>query len=80
MAKLDMAISHNLPQDEAAKRIQTLPGSLIEAVEAAEESELVRNVLGEHFFQKFMVNKKIEWDVYRTHVTDYEIKRYLPLL
>ena len=44
------------------------------------ESELVRNALGEHVFQSFIRNKKIEWDRYSSQVTDYEIKNYLPTL
>jgi glutamine synthetase len=24
-------------------------------------------------------NKKIEWDMYRTHVSQYEIDKYLPI-
>ncbi len=68
--------------DEERKRrgIGTLPGSLQEAITLAENSPLVRKALGEHVFQKFIENKKIEWDRYRTYVTDYEIKRYLPIL
>jgi glutamine synthetase len=31
-------------------------------------------------FHTFIENKKIEWDLYRTAVTDFEVKRYLPLL
>ena len=60
--------------------IETLPGSLWEAVQATENSELVRKALGEHVFRSFIRNKKIEWDRYRSHVTDYEIERYLPTL
>jgi glutamine synthetase len=66
--------------ERQAQRIETLPGSLIEAVEVAEESAIIREVLGDHLFQNFLVNKRIEWDAYRTQVTDYEIRRYLPLL
>ena len=60
--------------------IGTLPGSLEEAVRLMEESDLVREALGDHVFESFIKNKKIEWDNYRTRVTDYEIKRYLPIL
>ncbi|GAG34583.1 unnamed protein product, partial [marine sediment metagenome] len=31
-------------------------------------------------FNKFLANKKIEWDRYRTHVSQYEIEKYLPIL
>ena len=69
--------------DEAERKrrnIPSLPGSLIEAIVLAEKSTLVRKALGEHIFEQFIANKKIEWDRYRTQVTDYEIKTYLPLL
>ncbi len=66
--------------ERKARKIEELPGSLIEAIEIAEESTLLKDILGEHIFNKFIENKKIEWDIYRKQVTDYEIKRYLPLL
>ena len=67
-------------RDRAAAGIRTLPGSLIEAVDEMEKSDLVREALGEHVFQSFIKNKRLEWDSYRTQVTDYEIKRYLSIL
>ncbi|HHE47095.1 MAG TPA: glutamine synthetase, partial [Bacteroidetes bacterium] len=60
--------------------IKILPASLYEAISAAEGSELVREALGDHVFAKFIHNKKIEWDDWSRQVTDYEIKRYLPIL
>ena len=60
--------------------IKELPGSLYEAVLEMEKSDLVREAVGEHIFKKFLENKKIEWDHFRTHVSQYEIERYLPLL
>ena len=66
---------------EREKRgIKTLPASLWEAIQLTERSKLVREALGEHVFNAFIQNKKIEWDQYRTQVTDYELKRYLPIL
>lgn len=66
--------------ERKAGKIHTLPGSLIEALEEAKNSKLLRNSLGEHVFSKFLENKRIEWDDYRTKVTDYEVKRYLSIL
>ncbi|MEE8619086.1 MAG: hypothetical protein V3S84_03050 [Dehalococcoidales bacterium] len=40
----------------------------------------MRRALGNHVFDAFIQNKKIEWDQYRTQVTDYELNRYLPIL
>jgi glutamine synthetase len=69
--------------DQAAREeagITSLPGNLFEALQEVEKSELVRETLGEHIFNKFVANKKIEWDRYRTHVSQYEIEKYLPIL
>lgn len=70
-----------MSETERAKHgIISLPGSLLEAIEETEKSELVREALGDHIFGKFIENKKIEWDRYRTHVSQYEITKYLPVL
>ena len=72
---------YEMTAEERAKRgISTLPGSLAEAVQLAEKSELVRKALGEHVFNSFIENKKKEWDDYRIQITEYELKRYLPIL
>jgi glutamine synthetase len=60
--------------------IGQLPGDLWEAIELAEESALLRRALGDHVFEKFIENKKIEWANYRSQVTEYELERYLPIL
>jgi glutamine synthetase len=60
--------------------IGALPGSLYEAIEAAEASPLVRDALGDHVFEKLMESKRIEWDRFRVHVSRYEVENYLPIL
>ena len=60
--------------------IGSLPMNLSDAISLTENSELVRKTLGDHLFDSFIQNKKIEWDQYRIHVTEYELKRYLPIL
>jgi glutamine synthetase len=62
------------------RNINTLPGSLSEAIQLAESSKLVREALGEHVFNSFIENKKKEWDEYRTQVSEYELKKYLPIM
>jgi len=60
--------------------IRTLPGNLYEAILEVENSAVVKEALGEHIFNKFIENKKIEWDRYRTHVSLYEIEKYMPIM
>jgi len=66
-------------KEKSKKGILTLPGNLYEAILEVEKSELVKDALGEHVFKKFVENKKIEWDMYRTHVSQYEIDKYMPI-
>ena len=71
----------DMTDEERRKRgIGTLPASLLEAIMLAEKSKVVREALGSHLFEAFIKNKRIEWDNYRTQVTDYELKKYLPIL
>lgn len=67
-------------EERAERGITTLPESLHDAILLAEKSELVKRTLGEHTFEKLIENKKIEWDKYRTQVTDFELREYLPIL
>ena len=72
---------YEMTEEERERRgIGTLPPDLLEAINLTENSDVVRRALGEHVFDAFIRNKKIEWDQYRTQVTEYEIKRYLPIL
>jgi len=67
-------------EERKQRGIGTLPMNLFEAINFTEKSELVRKTLGDHVFDSFIKNKNIEWDRYRTQVTEYELKRYLPIL
>jgi glutamine synthetase len=72
---------YEMTEKERRERgIYTLPASLEDAVALTEKSELVRKALGDHVFNAFIENKKIEWNQYRIHVSKYELDRYLPML
>ncbi|MFQ5896334.1 MAG: glutamine synthetase family protein [Nitrospinota bacterium] len=68
------------PTEREARGIGSLPSDLNEAIKLAEGSELMRATLGDHVFEKFIENKKLEWERYKAHVTDYELETYLPVL
>lgn len=57
-----------------------LPSNLNEAIISMQESELVRETLGEHVFEYVLRNKRAEWNDYSRQVTAYELDRYLPIL
>jgi glutamine synthetase len=72
---------YEMTEEQRRRRgIKTLPGSLDEAVALTEKSALVKKALGDHLFNAFIKNKKVEYNQYRIQVTEYEIKKYLPIL
>ncbi|MDD1758062.1 MAG: glutamine synthetase family protein [Methanotrichaceae archaeon] len=73
-------IYHMSDAERKAAGIESLPGALNDAIQLAENSQLVKEALGDHVFNAFMTNKKREWDAYRMNVTQWEIERYLPIL
>lgn len=68
------------PKQLKKNKINSLPGSLGEAVELTAKSSLVKECLGDHVFEKFVENKRIEWDAFRIHVSQWELDRYLSIL
>jgi len=72
---------YNLSYEEMKQLgVTCLPGSLVEAIEITEKSELLKEAVGEHVFTNLIMSKKIEWDEYRKQVHEYETKTYLPIL
>ncbi|MHB8506271.1 MAG: type I glutamate--ammonia ligase [Acidimicrobiales bacterium] len=72
---------YELTGDERrAMGVEALPGSLGDAVAELEQSKLMADALGEHVFEWFVRNKRAEWNDYKTEVTAFELRRYLPTL
>ncbi len=66
-------------EEREAKGIESLPGSIKEAVDLMLEDKLICDTLGEHVVPQYTAGKYAEWDDYRTHVTDWELKKYLTI-
>jgi len=73
----DKNIFEMTPEERLKEGIYSLPGSLEEAINELEKSELAREVLGDHIFFKYIEAKRKEWDDYRTKVTKWELEHYL---
>jgi glutamine synthetase len=72
---------YHLSHEEREKLgIQSLPSDLGEAIQEAENSELLYKALGEHVFSRLLELKRAEFEDYRVQVTPYEIQKYLPIL
>ena len=66
--------------DEAARKahgIDSLPGSLEEAIHAMEADQLILDTLGEHVVANYLDGKRREWDEYRTRVSSWEREKYI---
>ncbi|MDD6051224.1 MAG: type I glutamate--ammonia ligase [Clostridiales bacterium] len=74
-------ITENIFAMDAATRkangIDSLPGTLKEAIECMKADALVCDALGEHVTAQYVAGKEKEWDAFRTHVSAWEIDRYL---
>jgi len=69
---------YKLTYEERKERgIVSLPESLSEALEEIENSQLVREALGETLYENYLEEKHREWDLYRTQVTPWEVERYI---
>jgi len=64
-------------KDVADMGIETLPRTLSEAIDAFEADPLSRQVFGDAMYEAFVDYKRDEWNAYHTHVSDWEIQRYL---
>lgn len=62
-----------------AKGIDSLPGSLKDALDTLREDSLMLQALGRQVAEQYLEGKQREWDEYRTQVTDWETKTYLVL-
>ncbi len=57
--------------------IKNLPENLKDAIKELKNSELMKETLGEHIYNKYIKAKELEWDEYRVLVTDWEVNKYL---
>ena len=60
-----------------AMNIEMLPRTLQEAIDAFEADPLSQAVMGPLMYQTYIDFRRQEWNEYHTHISDWEIKRYL---
>jgi len=65
------------PEMLASQNIALLPRTLGEAIDAFEEDPLSKAVMGPLMYKTFIDFKRNEWMDYQSHVSDWEINRYL---
>lgn len=74
------ATSEQLAQNSRKLALQgftPLPRSLDEALDIFEDSQFMKDALGEHIHSFFLEKKRDEWNKYAAHVSEWEIDHYL---
>ena len=68
----------SLSEDEINDRkIECLPATLHSAIKEFKKSAILKEVLGDHLFYKYIEAKEKEWKDYHTTVSEYELEKYL---
>jgi len=77
------AIDRNIYRMDAEERqenhITNLPDTLHNALKDLAADDVMRNAMGHHLFQSFMEAKNLEYNSYRTQVSQWERDQYLEL-
>jgi glutamine synthetase len=76
-ASTDVDIFEMTLAERETAGIASMPADLQEALNELEASELAKETLGAHIFEKYIEAKRKEWDNYRIAVTDWELRTYL---
>ncbi len=65
------------PEEREKHGIEELPEDLHAALEEMKADPMIRKVLGNHVFDKYVESKEKEWHDFSHSVTEWEISRYL---
>lgn len=65
------------PEEREQRGMEELPGDLHAALEEMKADPMIRKVLGNHVFDKYVEAKEKEWHDFSHSVTEWEISRYL---
>ncbi|NLE04553.1 MAG: type I glutamate--ammonia ligase [Crenarchaeota archaeon] len=77
---VELNVYHMSYEERKERGIVSLPESLKEALDEFESSELMKDTFGETAFKIFLNEKRKEWDLYKTQVTEWEVNRYIKRL
>lgn len=70
-------IHPNSPIEDLSMKVDSLPLSLESAIEHLMKDNIIKGALGKHIFKTFIEAKRIEFNDYRSRVTQWEIDKYL---
>ena len=73
-------IYHMTTKERKRAKIDSLPGSLNEAIDLLDKDEIIKDALGSHIYDEFVIAKEKECDTFRTYVSPLEVDMYLNML
>ena len=76
-APVDLNIYNLSKEERVSMGIDSLPGSLGEALDCLEQDKLIQEAIGEHIYERFMAAKRIEYANYKMTVHEWELDQYL---
>lgn len=76
-ASVNQNIYAMTPAEREASGVTPLPADLNAAVDCMESDPMVRSVLGDHIYEKYLAAKRTEWREYRMRVSQWELDEYL---
>ncbi len=65
------------PAARKRRGIESLPGSLEEALNAMKRDKVIMSTLGDHVASNYIAGKETEWEEYRTRVSSWERDKYI---
>jgi glutamine synthetase len=65
---------------KAGKKVQKLPMSLGEALDALEGNEIIRRAMPDEMYRVFMHYKHDEWEKFNATVTNWDLQQYWDIL
>jgi len=77
---METNLYHLTAEQRRERGIVALPETLGEAIDELSQSEVAKNALGQHIFDRYVEIKRKEWDEYRVQLTEWELERYLHAL
>ncbi len=74
---VDTNVYHLTEEQRQEMGIDSLPATLLEAIELTKNSEFVKNALGEHIHTRYVEAKEAEYKEYAQRTTQWELQKYL---
>lgn len=66
-------------EERIEANIKDLPATLRQALDKLQENEVLCKAIGEHAIEHFVEAKEIEWNMFRTHVHQWERDQYMTM-